>query len=219
MYGHSAIQWQDYGQIYRLSYYILCRVFQNKLSLVMTMRKQWPMYATFDEDLTLWKENWNEIFHPEKKQRIIMHDNTNVCLVKPSNPALQRALYSQYYCRCVGKGGVALQLCGWTTTLELCTGRMEDSAYIKSVKIFEQQKTFAEKDPSSPNPFINILDRGYRVVLHAHQLGGQLCIQPQFAQSDGMFNTEDVLYSAAVATVHSGNERSVHQVKSSWLIK
>ncbi len=92
---------------------------------------------------------------------------------------------------------------------------MEDSAYIKAVKIFEQQQVFAENDQSSPNPFINIFDCGYCVVLHAHQLGGQLCIQPEYAQSDCMFSTQDVLYSAAVATVQSGNKRSIRQVKSS----
>ena len=138
-----------------------------------------------------------------------MHDNTDFWLVKPSNPALQWALYLKYYCGCVGKGGIALQLCGWTVSLELCTGGMDNSAYIKAVKIFEMQQEFAQNDLSSPNPFINILDRGYCVILHAHQLGGQLCIQPEYAQSDRMFSTQDVLYSAAVATVGQPNQAHV----------
>ncbi len=105
-------------------------VFWNKLALVIAMRKQWPLYATYEEDVVLWKSSWNEILDPQKKQQIIMHDNTDFWLVKPSNPALQWALYSKYYCSCVGKGSIALQLCGWTVTLELCTGGMDNSAPI-----------------------------------------------------------------------------------------
>jgi len=127
---HTAIWWEDFGHIHKILYYMLQWVFWNKLALVIAMRKQWPLYATYEEDVVLWKSSWNEILDPQKKQQIIMHDNTDFWLVKPSNPALQWALYSKYYCSCVGKGSIALQLCGWTVTLELCTGGMDNSAPI-----------------------------------------------------------------------------------------
>jgi len=72
--------------------------------------------------------------------------NTNVPLMRPSDPDLQRAMYSSYYAGCVGKGGVSLQLCGWTRTWPLATGAIDDSAYIKLVNVFELQQKFAEND-------------------------------------------------------------------------
>jgi len=148
-----------------------------------------------------------------------MHDNTNVPLMRPSDPDLQRATYSSYYAGCVGKGGVSLQLCGWTRTWPLATGAIDDSAYIKLVNVFELQQKFAENDKTCNNPFTNMLDRGYCLILDGLLYGKQLCVQPTFAQSDKKFGTDSVLYSAGVATTRSGNERSVRQVKTSWLIK
>jgi hypothetical protein len=54
---------------------------------------------------------------------------------KASDSEMQRATWSKYYSGCVGKGGVACQLCGWTVTIELCTGAIDDYAYIDKVQI------------------------------------------------------------------------------------
>ena len=61
-----------------------------------------------------------------------MHYSTDVPLATPSDPDFQRALYSRYYGGCVAKGGIGLQLCGWTTTFELCTSTIDDMWYVKS---------------------------------------------------------------------------------------
>ena len=53
---------------------------------------------------------------------------------------------------------------------------------------------------SSPEPGLNVLDKGYRSILAA-QLCGQQCFQPYFAQSDKTFSGERTLHSAAVAVV------------------
>jgi len=55
-----------------------------------------------------------------------MHDNTDIRLMRPADPRLQRALYSRYYAGCIAKGGVAVQPCGWIATWELCTGAVDD---------------------------------------------------------------------------------------------
>jgi len=219
VYGHSAIRWEEYSKRYHISIHVLRRAFKDKLAIVLQSRQQWPMFATNEEDILLRKSSWNDTFDPSKQQRVILHDSTDVRLLKPSDPHLQRALFSRYYASCVAKGGIGLQLCGWTVTFELCTGAMDDTAYVKAVDIFGLQQAFAENDQSSPNPFINIFDRGYRLVLEAQKKGGQWCIQPTYTQNHKKFDTQNVLHSAAVAATRSGNERSVRQVKVSWLIK
>ncbi len=184
------------------------------------MRKTWPLYATHEEDVQLRKESWNEIFTILKRERIVMHDNTDAArLMKASDPEMQRATWSKYYSGCVGKGGIACQLCGWTETLELCTGAIDDSAYIETVQILRLQDEFAKNDSTSERPFTNIFDKGYRCILAALEQGLQLCLQPSFAQSDRKFSTNNVHHSAGVAPIRSGNERAVRQAKMSWMVK
>jgi len=223
IYGHSGMRWIDFARTYNIHPSILRRVFKHKLSLVIATRKSWPLYATHEEDIMFCKESWNSILGTTEKQnnlRLIMHDNTNVPLVRPSDPDLQRALYSSYYASCVAKGGVSLQLCGWTVTWDLITGGIDDSAYVKKVGILEKQQKFFENDRTCSNPFTNMFDRGYRLILEALLYGKQLSVQPLFAQSDKKFGSDNVIYSAGIATTRSGNERSVRQVKTtSWLIK
>jgi len=220
MYGYTGIRWEDHARNYKISKSILQRVFQQKLALVMIVKRTWPLYATCEEDIALWSGKWHDIFHSSRMERIVMHDCTDVHLVKPSNPNLQRALYSQYYGGCVAKGGIRLQLCGWAVTFDLCTGGMDGTSYVKAIRIFESQEVFAKHDITLQHAFVNIFDRGYRLILDALACGGQLCVQPLYSRSDGKFTTSHVLYSAEVARiVRSGNERSVRQVKQSWLIK
>jgi len=221
MYGHTGIRWEDHARNYKISKSILQRVFRQKLALVMIGKRKWPLYATCEEDIALRSGKWNDIFHPLRMKRIVMHDCTDVHLVKPSNPNLQRALYSQYYGGCVAKGGIRLQLCGWTVTFDLCTGGMDDTSYVKAIRIFESQEVFAKHDITLQHAFVNIFDHGYCLILDALACGGQLCVQPLYSRRrDGKFTTSHVLYLAEVAwIVCSGNEWSVRQVKQSWLIK
>jgi len=94
----------------------LCQVFQKKLAIVVESWQQWPLFVTYQEDIKLRKDSWNAIFLPQKALRVIEHDTTDAPMPKPSDPALQRALYNDYYGGCVGKGGIDVQLCGWTVT-------------------------------------------------------------------------------------------------------
>ena len=107
--------------------------------------------------------------------------------MSPSDPDLQAALYSEYYAMCCGKGGVAVQQCGWIRTLPLCTGAIGDQDYLSKTKTFEKQKQFAETDNTSDEPGLNVLDKGYRSTLAARK-EGQQCMQPDFAECDRKFN-------------------------------
>ena len=51
------------------------------------------------------------------------------------------------------------------------------------VKSFEKQKVLVDKDISSSEQGLNVLDKGYRSTLAA-QMCGQQCIHPDFAQCD-----------------------------------
>ena len=84
------------------------------------------------------------------------------------------------------------------------------------------QDDFAKKDMSQGKtvvPFINVFDKGYRVLLDCYKEGEQLCWQPAFARSDERYGTYATLHTAAVAYTRSGNERSVKHMKHSWLLK
>lgn len=116
---------------------------------------------THKEDCKLRKLHWNKKIDIK---RVIMHDNTNVDLPKPSDADKQRSLHSKYYGRSCAKGGVAFQLSGWVRTLNLFTGGIDDNLYIDQSKIFKQQKLFQEHDLDSSASiieFINIFDKGY----------------------------------------------------------
>ena len=146
------------------------------------------MYATVDEDIKLRKaETWNERFPDMKQLRVYMHDNTDVPLTRPSDPDLQKALFSEYYGGCCGKGGVVLHTCGWIRTVPLYSGLIGDQYYLNKTKIFGKQKQYTDKDVSTPDLGLNILDRGYRSIL-ATQLCGQKYFHPDFAQSDNKFS-------------------------------
>ena len=147
-----------------------------------------------------------------------MHDNTNITLVTPSDADKQRSLRSEYYAECCAKGGVSIQMCGWIRALHLFTGGIDDSKYIERSEILKQQQLFQEGDESSNNQFINIFDKGYRVTLLARE-HMQSCLQPVFAQSDRQFFRNELLHSASVAVIRSGNERAVKKMKYSWILQ
>ena len=68
-------------------------------------------------------------------------------------------------------------------------------------------------------PFLNILDKGYRVSLPAWRAGRQLVLQPTFKSSDKRFSGRDTVLTADSATIRSGNERAVYRSKQSGFIK
>jgi len=216
VYGRTRTRWIDYEAEYKENY---CRrIFKSKLVIAVGARNRWPMYLSHKEDCILRKLHKNKNFD---NKRVIMHDNTNVDLPKPRGADKQRSLHSEYYGGSCAKGGVAVQLSGWVRTLHLFTGGIDDSLYIDRTKIFKQQKLFQEHDldPSaSIIEFINIFDKGYRSTILARD-HNQSCLQPTFARSDEQFTGTQVLHSAAIAVIRSGNERAVKKVKDSWLLK
>jgi hypothetical protein len=143
----------------------------NKLEQELQTRQTWPMYAFVSEDMELRKKDtWSDWFPESKRLRIYMHDNTDVPLTRPSDPDLQKALYSDYYGGCVGKGSVVLQQCGWIRIVPLCTGGIGDQDYLSKTKIFEKQKAFVMKDDTSDETGLNVLDKGYRSTLAARSV-------------------------------------------------
>jgi hypothetical protein len=179
------------------------------------------LFASLDEDKALRKPHWNEMFQKHENSRVIMHDMTNVPLMQPSDGEGNRALWNAYYNGCCGKGGIFTQLCGWEGTLELYTGGVGDSDYIRLSGILNVQDEFSKRDlldGVNHIPFINIFDKGYRVLLECLRAGKQMCWQPAFARSDERYGSYSTLHTGAVAFTRSGNERSVRHMKQSWLI-
>ena len=72
----------------------------------------------------------------------------------------------------------------------------------------QEFRIFQECDKTSEKGFVNILDKGYRITLSTNK-EGQSCLQPIFAKSDEQFTRDQMLHSACVAVVRSGNERAV----------
>ena len=150
----------------------------SKLELVVNTRLRWPLFASIVEDEMIRKSHWKSMLKEGQRVRMIMHDMTNVPLTQPSDAELNRSLWNQYYNQCCGKGGIFTQLCGWEGTLELFVGNTGDSDYIKKTKILAIQEDFANKDKLDNGkvlPFLNVFDKGYRVLLDCYKHGEQLC--------------------------------------------
>ena len=63
------------------------------------------------------------------------------------------------------------------------TGGIGDSEYVEKSRILQIQNKFVTNDPERDSnivPFINVFDKGYRVLLKCHKEGEQLCWQPVF---------------------------------------
>jgi len=187
--------------------------------LEVNTRRRWPTYASWEEDVELRHVSWERIFPKRKRQRPVMHDMTSLPMMKARDADLQRLLYNSYYNGCVAKGGIYCQPSGWQGTFELWTGGVSDTQYVDEEKIFALQEEFVTNDPSSDEPFLNIFDRGYLALIAALNHGRQLVLQPFYARDDRKYNRHELLHSAAVAAVRSGNERSVRQMKTSWMVK
>jgi hypothetical protein len=219
VWGRTLSRWIDACSVYKISKKRLGKVFIEKIKLAKECRQRWPRYVSYNEDHSLAKQKWRDKF---KGKRVVMWDDTNVSFVfKPSGANEQRLTYSQYYAGNCAKGGVFLQLCGWTGVETLWCGATSDSHYQEMTEIFKRQNDFAKIDlvHNKILPFTNILDKGYRVNLPAWRAGRQEVIQPIFAKSDRKYSGVDTIHTADVATTRSGNERSVNLCKQAGYIK
>ena len=109
----------------------------------------------------------------------MFHDNTGINIIKPSDLFQQRIMYSAYYSGNVGKGGVFVQICGWMGAYALYPGAIIDTDYLNKTGILEEQCKFQNNDGGQP--FINIVDRGYRSMKAAWKQG-QFVLQPFFQE-------------------------------------
>ena len=221
LWGRTHSRFEDLSALYKVpKKEVVYRIFDQKLYLALVCRASWPTYVRFKEDEVLRDSKWNSKY---EHQRIIMWDDTNVPLYfKPSGAVNQRITYSAYYSQNCAKGGIFLQLCGWMGVAELWVGGTSDSYYMQHAdEILKRQEEFARNDLVNGKyiPFHLLLDKGYRIVRDAFRFGGQICIQPMFAESDSTFTSNEMLYSASVAADRSGNERAVNRAKLSGAVK
>ena len=219
LWGRTLTRWWDAKAAMKTSKKAVIKIFCSKLKIANRARDSWPRYASFEEDFALMKDKWKKEY---KDVRIVMWDDTNVNLTyKPSAADDQRLTYSQYYAGNCAKGGVFLQLCGWTGVEHLWVGATSDTHYQEHTQIFEKQRDFAAKDLVNGKviPFTNMVNKGYRINLPAWRAGQQLVYQPIFAKSDRKFTGRETIKSAKIATHCSGNERAVNRCKMSGYIK
>lgn len=213
VWGKSCTRWADCRRKYHISDRCCCRVYDVKRKISMQIRRSWPRFATQREDVTLRRKQWSETYG--ENRRLIMWDNTNVRMPKPSQAEAQRLTFSSYYGANVGKGSVFIQPCGWMGTGEIWTGGVSDSDYMIRSNILKYQEhylpIFDSRDESIP--WTNICDKGYRISTYAFTCGGQKVWQPAFARSDKKFTSEQTLRSASIAADRSGNERAVKYAK------
>ena len=72
--------------------------------MVIAGRCKWPIYESIADDILFRNRSWDTPVDPVTGPRPVQHDNTNFPLKRPSDAALQHALYSAYYAMCCAKG-------------------------------------------------------------------------------------------------------------------
>ena len=213
LYARNINRWCDAVYKYsKKSEIYLRRIFSNKLKLLNKCRTNWPKYLRFQEDLELRGPRWDSSY---SDKRIVFWDNTDIRIVTPADAEVQRNTYSAYYAGNVAKGAVFIQPSGWMGTHDLWMGAVSDSEYFVRSGILKQQQIFLEThDPDTTQyPWINILDKGYRVVEAAWREGRQFVLQPTFAKADKKFTSKETIRSSTVASDRGGNERAVRLAK------
>jgi len=221
-YGRTHIRLNDYRKRWKIHVKTIRKILKRKLSLIIRMRNIWPRYASLEEDRVFRNpDTWAEILSEDV--RLVMHDMPNLPIDQPSDAEFNRATHNSYYGGPCGKGGIFTQPCGWEGALELWTGSIGDSDYVRKAEILKYQEQFANDDSVRDKdgeiiPFVNVFDKGYRVILDCIKHGKQLCWQPVFMKSDKRYGRYATLRTAVVAYVRSGNERSVKHLKHSWFI-
>ena len=131
IYGRSFTRWKDFENNWNLSEAYLRGVIRRKITMVLQRMRIWPRFATIEGYAKLRQKHWNQMIEGDLLFRLIMHDMTNVPLDQPSDSETNRVTYSKYYNGNCGKGSIFTQLCGWDGTLELYTGGIGDSDYVR----------------------------------------------------------------------------------------
>jgi len=156
--GRSNVRMKELEKQYGCCHNTLMKAISYRLRKELDSRERWPMYASYEEDAKYRDRSWDRHFDPEKGHRVVMHDTTNIPLPDPSSSDMNRALHNKYYNMCCAKAGIAVQLCCWIYGLPLVTGHSDDDWQINNTLILELQKEFAENDPTSERPFLNVFD-------------------------------------------------------------
>jgi len=156
--GRSNVRMNELEKQYGCCHNTLMKAICYRLRKELESRERWPMYASYEEDAKYRDRSWDRHFDPEKGHRVVMHDTTNIPLPDPSSSDMNRALHNKYYNMCCAKAGIAVQLCCWIYGLPLVTGHSDDDWQINNTLILELQKEFAENDPTSERPFLNVFD-------------------------------------------------------------
>ena len=68
-------------------------------------------------------------------------------------------------------------------------------------------------------PFLNILDKGYMIILECKNRGEQRTLQPDFSKYDRKFRAIEFLLSSTVAIDRSENEQVVRHAKASGYMR
>ena len=93
------------------------------------------------------------------------------------------------------KGGVYIQTFGWMGTRYLCRGSEMNTQYITKRTILDKRVEFARDDLVGGNclPFLNMMDKGYRITLECKDNEGQRIIRPKFSKLDRKFTAIELL--------------------------
>ena len=213
LYGKVIKRWCDVEIKFGIIQCTAKMIYNNKLQQCLATRESWPLYVTHKEDIAL-RDNskWGAIEY--KERRIMMWDNTNCDIYKPTNRNNQALTWSAYYNSNCFKGAIFVQLCCWMGTSELWTGSITDTDYMLQSGILERQQQWIDDNPDEKDvPWYNIMDKGYRVSREAWNNNNQHVLQPVFGRNGQKFSTNETFLSAAIAKVRSGNERGVNVVK------
>ena len=79
IYQCTHARWIDYQANYKLKIRSLFQVFKSKLDIAIKAQNCWPMYVLHKEYCKFRNKQWDKNFN---NKRVVMHDNTNVNLVK-----------------------------------------------------------------------------------------------------------------------------------------
>ena len=227
--GKSLTRLEDVHKTFGPNVHVIESIISAKYIIEYSALNSWPTYALYAEDVELrerkpkWKVKW-------KNSRPVCWDMTNIVAYEFTDSNLQKITYSPYYGQNCFKGGVFTQFCGWQGTADLWTGGVSDTDYNKRAGYLQRQQEIQSKDVIQHQmqngmttmkiiPFLNIYDKGYRAKMAALKHGKQQVLQPDWADSDRRFKTDETIHSTSIASDRGGNERSVNVSKRAGYIQ
>lgn len=222
--GKSLTRWEDAENQYGVDDFHLRKVLRQKVGMGRRARDRWPMFASYEEDHSLWKPKYEEKYGETNggiKRRPIFWDMTGIRAYQFGAAELQRDTYSKYYAGNCFKGGIFIQLCGWMGNYDLWGGNVSDTKYNNDAGYLQDQAVFQRHDlvDGAVVPWTNVFDKGYRARAACLRAEGQLTSQPEYAKSDQRFKGSETMYSASIASDRGSNERGVNVSKRSGMIK